>query len=245
MVTGERPTSHWPDGPEELIDLQHQLALQVETSTEQDQWRLPADPAIGGCFVAFARGEAGPGNPGDRAWAGAVTWRRDRQSGRVVARSVVADRVPASYSPGLLALREGPILAAAVGDLQPVPDVLLVDATGLDHPRRAGLAIHLGAALGLPTVGVTHRGLEGPSTPPVLLEWGDVAPVDRDGRRVAAWVCTRTRTRPLLIHPGWRTGLDTAILVVLAASTPDARTPAPLRHARQVAREARSAAGAG
>ena len=237
--------SYWPQGPEELIELQHQLAQSVDALTEQDQWRAPADPAVGGCFVAFARGEAGPGHPGDRAWAGAVTWRGDAGSGQVLAQAVVVDRVPASYSPGLLALREGPILAAAVSALLPAPDVLLVDATGLDHPRRAGLAIQLGAALGLPTVGVTHRGLEGRSTPPALPERGDVAPVDRDGRPVAAWLCTRTDTRPLLIHPGWRTGLDTAVRVALAASTPDARTPAPLRHARQVAREARTAAGAG
>src|SRR4029453_17576075 len=61
------------------------------------------------------------------------------------------------YEPGLLALREGALLEGAVRALGHPPDVLLVDATGRDHPRRAGLALHLGAMLELPTIGVTHR----------------------------------------------------------------------------------------
>ena len=63
------------------------------------------------------------------------------------------------YLPALLALREGPLLEQAVRALPIVPEVLIVNATGRDHPRRAGLALHLGAVLGLPTVGVTTRPL--------------------------------------------------------------------------------------
>jgi hypothetical protein len=65
----------------------------------------------------------------------------------------------AAYVPGLLALRLGPICEAAIRALRPVADVVLLDATGRDHPRRAGLALHLGVALDLPSVGVTHRPL--------------------------------------------------------------------------------------
>ncbi|HEY8236284.1 MAG TPA: endonuclease V, partial [Gaiellaceae bacterium] len=64
-----------------------------------------------------------------------------------------------AYEPGLLALREGPVLETAVRALTARPDALLVDATGRDHPRRAGLALQLGAILDLPSVGVTHRPL--------------------------------------------------------------------------------------
>src|SRR5581483_4588481 len=120
-------------------------------------FRLPEPAAIGGCFVAFARGEAGPGRPGDRAFAAAVVWepgheallRRGRggvparsegralrgttrsaprQAADIVDQAVVRQVVGASYRPGLLALREGPILAAAVAGLARTPDVLLVDA---------------------------------------------------------------------------------------------------------------------
>jgi deoxyribonuclease V len=144
----------------------------------------------------------------------------------------------AGYVGGSLALREGPLLESAVRALPRMPDVLLVNATGRDHPRAAGLALHLGAVLDLPTVGVTHRPLvaSGPSPPPARwsrseLRWsGDV---------VAAWVRTRADARPVVVHPAWRTDLDTAIAVV-RASVGRARTPEPLRRARRAARLARA-----
>jgi deoxyribonuclease V len=102
------------------------------------------------------------------------------------------------------------------------PDVLLVNSTGLDHPRGAGLAIHLGAVLGLPTIGVTERRLTG----------------GEEG--VARLLITRVRARPLVVHPGWRTDLDTAVQVVLRLCLL-ARTPEPLREARRLARTARAA----
>jgi deoxyribonuclease V len=147
--------------------------------------------------------------------------------------------VPAAYEPGLLALREGPVLGAAVNALDVRPDVLLVDATGLDHPRSAGLAIHLGAVARIPTVGVTHRPLAATGDPPQSRR-GMVAPVHLDGRCVGYWVCTSDRVRAVVAHAGWRTTPETAAQTVLAASTSPARTPIPLREARRVAREARA-----
>ncbi|HEX2064195.1 MAG TPA: endonuclease V, partial [Acidimicrobiales bacterium] len=145
----------------------------------------------------------------------------------------------APYKPGLLARREGPILAAVVRDLEVAPDVLLVDATGLDHPRRAGLALHLGAVVGRPTVGVTHRPLVATGRIPDLHS-GATSPVEVDGLRVGYWVCTRTGARPVVAHAGWRTTPETAARLVVAASTEAARTPVPLQEARRVAREARA-----
>jgi deoxyribonuclease V len=159
--------------------------------------------------------------------------------GEVVDRSVRTAVAGSAYEPGLLALRIGPLLERVVCALDRAPDVLLVDATGRDHPRRAGLAIHLGAELGLPTVGLTHRPLRGEG------EW----PADRLGATsllrvgdevVGCWMRTRPGTRPLVVHPGWRTDLDTAVDVV--ARTARRRTPEPLRRARRLAREARAGA---
>lgn len=230
----------WPRTEAALVALQHQLAAEAGSILAADPWTPPGAPVVGGCFVAFARGEAGPGSAGDRAWAGAVGWRR----GTVVASAVVAQRVPAPYVPGLLALREGPILAAAVERLEMQPDVLLVDATGVDHPRRAGLAVHLGAALGLPTVGVTHRPLVASGPPPAELRRGARSPLVLDESRsigyIGYWVCTKPRARAVVAHAAWRTNPETAADTVLAASTPAARTPQPLREARRVAREARA-----
>ena len=241
----------WPASEEELVEVQRRLAAEAAGALADDPFLLPpeGDALVGGCFVAYAPGEAGPGHAGDRAWAAAVvcavgatgaTGAGGARPAAVVARAVVAGRVPAAYSPGLLALREGPLLAAAVGALGTAPDVLLVDATGLDHPRRAGLALHLGAVLGRPTVGVTDKPLAAETRRPAgLLRRGATEPVLLDGRPVARWVCTRTGVRPVLAHAAWRTDAGTAAAVVLAASTEAARAPYPSQAARVLARGAR------
>jgi hypothetical protein len=130
-----------------------------------------------------------------------------------------------------------PCWEAALRGLPEPPDVLLVDATGRDHPRRAGLALHLGAVLDIPTIGVTHRPLvaEGGWPPD---ERGARSPLLLDDDLVGYWLRTRPGTRPLAVHAGWRTDVDTAVGVVL--STSRVRTPEPLRRARHRAREARA-----
>ena len=141
-------------------------------------------------------------------------------------------------APTDLLLRDGVVAAVGTGlDADDPGGTEVVDATGLDHPRRAGLALQLGAELDLPTVGVTHRPLraEGEWPPDVR---GAVGPVRIDGEVVASWVRTRAGARPLVVHPGWRTELETAVEVVLGSSR--RRTPEPLRLARQAARAARS-----
>jgi deoxyribonuclease V len=130
------------------------------------------------------------------------------------------------------------MLEAALRALPARPDVLVVNATGRDHPRRSGLAVQLGSLLGVPSVGVTNR---------PLLATGPL-PDDRRGATsalrigdelVAHWVRTRGGTRPLVAHPGWRTDTRQAVELLLA-STGRWRTPLPLRVARQAARSARA-----
>jgi deoxyribonuclease V len=111
----------------------------------------------------------------------------------------------------------------------------------VDHPRRAGLALHLGAVLGMPTIGVTHRPLLATGPPPVF-ERGASSPLLIGADLVGYWVCTRSGSRPVVAHAGWRTSPETAMLLVLACSSQGARTPAPLGEARRVARETRAVA---
>jgi len=242
------------------------LATAAETALVADPWLTSSRPTLfGGCFVAHRRGVVGPGRAGDRVWAAAVVWERQvgspvrarradrqlrgavrtgghpRQANDVVAQAVVTGEVPAPYRTGLLAARDGAVLAEALAALGTHPEVVVVDASGLDHPRRAGLAVHLGAATGLPTVGVTRRPLVA-SGPRPELRRGARSPLLLDGRCVAYWVCTRNGAQPLVAHAGWRTSPETAVDVVLETSTPMARTPVPLQEARRVAREARSLA---
>jgi deoxyribonuclease V len=147
----------------------------------------------------------------------------------------------APYVAGLLALRSGQLLAEAVRALSTRPDILLIDATGYDHPRRAGLARHIGAMLDVPTAGVTHRPLLAAGSWPAA-EAGAVSPLSLDGELVGYWTRTRAGCRPLAVHAGWRTDASTAVRVVMAVSRH--RTPTPLREARRLARTARDEAGA-
>jgi deoxyribonuclease V len=222
----------WPVDAEHLVAAQQELA-----ATAVEPWSPPDAPLlIGGAWVCFPTGLTGPGGMGDPAWAAAVVMR----GRRVVAEHVTGGTAGAAYQPGLLALRVGPVLERAVRGLDIRPDVLLVDASGRDHPRGAGLACHLGAELGIPTVGVTHRPLLGAGPWPGDHR-GDTSPVLVDDAVVAAWMRTRQGVRPLVVHPGWRVELATALDVV-ALTLAGRRTPDPLRRARQLARRARASA---
>ncbi len=199
----------------------------------------PGATVVGGAFVAFARGEEGPGRVGDRAHIGAAATRGIEELARVV----VTGRAGAAYAPGLLAAREGAMLEAATRTLLATAvelDVVLVDATGRDHPRRAGLALHLGAVLDVPTIGVTHRPLlaAGPDPPD---ERGASTELRAGGEVVGRWLRTRPGVRPVAVHAAWRTDDRTAVEVVMRVAA-DARTPEPLRLARTAAREARAEA---
>jgi deoxyribonuclease V len=216
----------WPSSADELVEAQHALA-----AARPPAFRPGKTMVVAGCFVCSARGKAGVGAAGDPLWAAAAT---------ESATAVVDAEAGAAYLPGLLALREGPALEAAVRALGQPPDALLADATGRDHPRRAGLAFHLGAVLDVPTVGVTHRPLLAAGT------W----PADHQGARsplllgdlvVGYWLRTRPTTRPLAVHAAWRTDAETAVEIVLKTLT-GRRTPEPLRGARRAARQARAAA---
>ena len=214
----------WPRTREELIEEQELLA-----TLAPGPWLFEADARVGGVFVCFPRGESGPGQAGDPAWAAACMGEETE---------VIQGHAGAPYGAGLLALREGALLEAAFRALPEPPDVLFVDATGRDHPRRAGLALHVGAVLEVPTVGVTHRPLAAEGEWPED-ERGARSPLLVEGELVGYWLRTRAGTRPLAVHAAWRTNADTALEVVLSASR--ARTPEPLRRARRRAREARAA----
>src|SRR5919197_293047 len=225
----------WPATEAALARLQDELGRAAPAA-----WAPAAGrPLLGGCYVCFARGTAGPGGAGDPGVAGAAVVRGHRLLGAATA----AGPAGAPYRPALLALREGPLLEAAVRALPLRPEVLLVNATGRDHPRRAGLAVHLGAVLDLPTVGVTDRPLLAGGPPPAG-EAGATAPLLLDGEPVGCWLRTRAGVRPVAVHAAWRTSVDAAVAVVLAAATRrPARTPEPLRRARTAARVAKSRSG--
>lgn len=215
----------WPRGREELEGLQRALA-----AMRPEPWEPPERLTVGAVFAAFST-RSDPSER-ERGWAAAVAGAAHGGAFVPDARAERAFIPGAAYEPGYLALREGPALEAVARALSGLPDVLLVDATGRDHPRGAGLALHLGAVLELPTVGVTDRPL--------------VASVDAsgalllDGREVGRLVRTRAGARPVCVHAAWRTDVETACRVIAACASGRARTPEPLRLARFLARAARA-----
>jgi deoxyribonuclease V len=223
----------WPSDADSLIAHQQQLAAAAPEPCAVD----PSMANIGGIWVCFPRGLVGPGTDHDQAWSAAVIM----FGGRVVEQRVITGTAGAPYVPGLMALRLGPLMEEAVRAVSGLPDVLLLDATAHDHPRGAGLALHFGAELDIPTIGVTHRPLVASG------EW----PSDHRGATsalrigdsvVGCWLRTQPGVRPLVVHPGWRMDLATAVEVVTML-TRRRRTPQPLRRARQLARRTRSQQG--
>jgi deoxyribonuclease V len=221
----------WPATTHELTQLQQALGEMTP-----GRWRPPTtELRIGACFVCFERTE-GADAAGDRGFAGAAVTHHHRR--RMLAGVVISGPAGGPYLPTLLALREGPLLEQAVRALPIAPEVLMVNATGRDHPRRAGLALHLGAVLGLPTVGVTTRPLVAQGAWPTDHR-GATTPLLLGGEVVGCWVRTRAGAKPVAVHAAWQTDAQDAVGVVLAA-TRRARTPEPLRRARTLARTRRA-----
>lgn len=220
----------WPSDAPSLVTRQNEIALLAPDPVGLD----PGRALLGGCWVCFPRGLTGLGGDQDLAWCATVAMR----NGTVAEQRTVPGTAGAAYVPGLMALRLGPLMEQGVRALDECPDVLLLDATAGDHPRRAGLAVHLGVELDVPTIGVTHRPLLATGEWPID-QRGATSPFRVGESVVGCWLRTRTGVRPLAIHPGWRVELATAVEIVLAL-TRRQRTPEPLRRARQLARRARS-----
>jgi deoxyribonuclease V len=141
------------------------------------------------------------------------------------------------YVPGLLSFREIPAILDALDQLKVAPDLLLCDGQGYAHPRRFGLACHLGVLTGVPSIGVAKSRLVG--------EHGALAPYKgartwlwHRGEIVGALLRTRTGVRPLYVSVGHRISLGTALDYVLACTT-RFRLPETTRHAHRLASDAR------
>ncbi len=133
------------------------------------------------------------------------------------------------YVPGYLSFREGPAILAALAALPSPPDVILCDGQGIAHPRKIGIASHLGVVAGIPTVGCAKSRLVGEfvEPPPERGTWSDLLLA---GETVGAVLRTRDRVRPLFVSPGHLITLDEARELVLRCCV-RYRLPEPIRHA--------------
>jgi deoxyribonuclease V len=167
----------------------------------------------------------------DRVAAAVVTV--DIVTGEVVAAATAIGVAAFPYVPGLFAFRELPTLLAALAELPARPDLLVADGHGVAHPRRFGLACHLGVETGLPTIGVAKTPMgDYPEPGP---ERGDTSPLLDGGERVGVALRTRRDVKPVFVSVGHRVDLATAVPLVLALAR-GYRLPETTRQADQLCR---------
>lgn len=135
-----------------------------------------------------------------------------------IAQVLVRRRTRFPYVPGFLSFREIPAVLAALARLAVKPDLLLCDGQGYAHPRRFGLACHLGVLTDTPSIGVAKSRLIGEHAEPAAGKGGWVPLRDR-GEVIGAVLRTRTGVKPLYVSLGHRVSLKTAIRYVLACTT--------------------------
>lgn len=209
----------WDLTPAEAVALQRELAARIDFTTPLD---LAAVRIVAGVDVSV---------------------RDDRSTAAIVALSFpdlrVLDRATATapaafpYIPGLLSFREIPVLLQAHARLSVRPDAYLVDGMGRIHPRRIGIAAHLGLWLDAPTVGVGKTHFIGQYDPPPNTR-GGFSPLTDRGELLGVVLRTRENVKPVYISPGHRIDLDSAIRLVMACTT-KYRLPDPIRHAHTTA----------
>ncbi len=217
------PVPHpWNVSTEEAIDIQRQLASRVR--------EVPLDGAVRyvcGVDAAFSR-------DGRLCIAGAVVW--DLAERTPVERQTAAVAPPMPCIPGLLSFRELPAVLAVLARLSREPEVIFCDGQGIAHPRRLGIASHLGVILERPTVGCAKSRLSGFFREPASERGSRTTLRDGRGEVIGTVLRTKDRVRPIFVSIGHLIDLQAADLLVLAC-TSGYRLPEPTRLADRLVAE--------
>ncbi|QBD83704.1 deoxyribonuclease V [Ktedonosporobacter rubrisoli] len=155
----------------------------------------------------------------------------------IVERHIYEEPLRMPYIPGLLSFREAPCVLGAVARLKQQPDLVMVDGQGIAHPRRIGIASHLGLWLNIPTIGCAKSILVGKYDKDALgEEAGSWVPLINRHEVIGAVVRTRTRVNPMYISVGHLISLETSVRYVLACSK-GYRLPEPTRQADKLSKD--------
>ncbi|WP_350277168.1 deoxyribonuclease V [Kribbella sp. HUAS MG21] len=209
----------WPTTETEAIAVQNELQSLVDPTDHPGVVRR-----VAGLDVAY---------DGDHLAAAVVVL--DRETLREVERAVVVGETRFPYVPGLFAFREVPALLAALDRLESAPDLLVCDGQGLAHPRRFGLACHLGVLTGIPAIGVAKNAFVGTHAELGSERGATAALVDND-ETVGTALRTQNGIKPVYVSVGHRVSLATAVAHVLHLA-PRYRLPETTRLADRACRD--------
>ncbi|PIQ96719.1 MAG: deoxyribonuclease V [Nitrospinae bacterium CG11_big_fil_rev_8_21_14_0_20_56_8] len=218
------PLHPWDVSTEEAVRIQQSLACRIRLRGGS---ALPA--LVAGADLGFS-------HTSQTIYAGVVLLKFP--SLELVAKFTLQGRVTFPYVPGLLSFREAPLLLELFKKVRPTPGLLMFDGQGLAHPRRFGLACHLGLLLDLPAIGCAKSRLVGRYEEPGNQK-GDCSPlVDETGKRLGTVIRTREKCKPLFVSPGHRISHDNAVRRTLECTT-RYRIPEPTRLAHNLVTELR------
>jgi deoxyribonuclease V len=200
----------WPTTLPEAEAIQQQLRSQVVTADDYGEVRT-----IAGVDAGYEDDpSAGEGHVLARAAIVVLAFPSLRPLDYTIA------RVPTTfpYIPGFLSFREAPAVLAALDQLRVRPDLLICDGQGIAHPRRLGIASHIGVLTNFPSIGCAKSLLVGRHGP-VPDERGAHVPLTHKGETIGAVLRTRPGVKPLYISPGHRISLDSALRFVMSCTT--------------------------
>jgi deoxyribonuclease V len=207
----------WDLTPTEAVALQRELAARVDARTPLTKFDL-----VAGADVSYARFSS-------VFYAGVVVLRT--LDWAVVETQSAVRESPFPYVPGLLSFRESPAVLEAFAKVKSEPDVVMFDGHGYAHPRRFGIACHIGLCLDRPTLGCAKSLLVG-SYKDLGDKPGSVAPLTDHGETIGYAVRTKARTKPVFATVGHKIDLPSAARAVLA-SCRGYRIPEPTRQAHR------------
>lgn len=212
----QETASHAWDVPvQEAIEIQNRLRQRTVLENTLQDVRL-----VAGADIAIDE-------KSKQAFAAVVVL--DLASMKVVSKAFGAAEIPFPYVPGLLSFREGPVYLQVFRKLRLVPDVVIFDGQGIAHPRRVGIATHLGILLDIPTIGCAKSKLTGQYIEPGTTKgaWADLLDGDQ---KIGVVLRTRDNVRPVFVSPGHKVDFESAIRAVLACCR-GYRLPEPTRQA--------------
>jgi deoxyribonuclease V len=210
----------WDVSPDEAIAIQQRLRVAIPSAEPVTLDQIHAVAGVDASYREIGRAAIAVFSFPDLTLIETVTATRE---------------VTFPYIPGLLAFREGPVVLAAFERLRILPDLLMFDAQGYAHPRRLGLASHLGAYLGRPSIGCAKSRLIGAYEEPGPAP-GAWSPLMAGGEDIGRVMRTKARTRPLFVSVGYRITLPLAVEIVLRCAR-GYRLPEPTRIADRLTKQ--------